>query len=325
MHIAKNIPEVELSILSEMHTSANKHAGTSHPRLVLLDLDPEKDEHQRLGNTVIRAPKSFPLKPAIANTIANDIDDRYPSLYRHMKGEDVHTIEGIRRIVELVRDNNNVVNCTDHDELIDVILEHLSLTGVIKQSVNIRTAIVASKMIDFLGVELDDGIVPARNLLAMGFDRSYLTIPRSKSTEEAFSEDEEVLVSATNSRTTRSIGRSFKRDLIINRRLPPFVLGVAVPGTVNKPSLHDPNLTVVGRVSKGILNFTDVPNTMSVATAIRLDMDNPKVFIDEVPMKIEDINDIDRLMDRLLAGITKLDGGNYIYDRTGSIEVVQPV
>lgn len=320
--MTREIPEAEMSMLDTLHTIAAGHAGVSHERLVLLDLDPERYPGQRLSETTIRAGKDGPLKPEYASAIANDIDPRYPAL-EHLFLKRHHETAGLQRIIELARGGNNVINGSDHAELVDIAFSHLALAGIVKRSVNVRTGIVLSKMADFLGIEMDNGIVPVRELLALGFDRSFLTIPRTQSTEGKFDDDD---LSDYNQKVRKKMASALDRKSFLNKRQAPFLLGIALPGSVNKPLLHEgeEEITVIGHVADGTLSVTSVPNTEVVATSIRLDAEDPKFFIDELPMRLETHDDIVRLMGRMVAGIQALDGGNYIYDENGDQPTRKP-
>jgi hypothetical protein len=310
------------AMLETLHGIASDHAGTSHEKLVLLDLDPERYPGQNLNQTTIKAPRNYPLTPEAASAIANDIDPRYEAL-ESIFTETFESSNGISRIIEQIKSNNNVINGTDHAEIVDIALSHLALTGTIRrQGINFRSALLVSKMVDFLGVDMHGGIVPVRDVLGWGFDLTYLTIPRSISTEGIFENED---LRKYNGDVRKHIADDMRRDTILNKRKDPILLGVALPGTVNKPLLDSENgEIVVGRVNNGILDFTDIDNTETIATSIRLSLKNARYFVDDLPMRLSNQSDITKLVGRLIAGMTQLDNGLYVYDEDGDLPVIKP-
>ncbi len=316
------IKNAELAMMEELHGIAQKHEG-SHPMLVTLDIDPEKYPGQRMTHTSINGEGKV-LDPDIGATIANDIDTRFPAL-ENVFAETYEESDGINRLIELLKGGNNVINGTDHAELIDIALSHLALSYTIKRAdIPHRSGLIVSKMVDFLGVKLGDEPTPARELFELGFDRTYLTIPRTLSTDGKFNEQHMKLY---NKAASLNVTHDMERHRAIGKKqksAPPMLIGVALPGTVNKELAGDRHKTkVIGRVSEGILKFTGIEKTETIATAIRLEEENPRFFIDNLPMRVTDKEDIPRLMGRLITGIETIDGGVYTYDEDGNLPVVQ--
>ena len=306
----------EQDMLEGLYSIAEKHQH-SHEKLVLLDFDPERYPGQSLQSryNTIKAAKDGPLSPEVAATIANDIDPRYPLLEQRVR-EETSTVD---RLVELIKDNNNILNGTDHAELVDIALWNLALTGYIKQKgVELRSGLVVSKMVDFLGIDLNaPEPTPIRDLLGLGFDRTFLVIPPNS---ELFDRS---TVKDYNERSTRETAGTFRRKARSNAKYGPMVLGVALPGSVNKPLASDPEKTVVGRVNDGITAYAGVENTMATASAVRLEGDT-RVFIDDVPMRVETHNDVEALVGKLITGLTGFGDGEYLYDKDGDLETIDP-
>ncbi len=171
-------------------------------------------------------------------------------------------------------------------------------------------------MVDFLGLNTGgETATPLRELLALGFHKSYLTLPRTSSTDGKL---EVKVVKAYNSFVRNEIRGDFDRRARSNRV--PLFLGVALPGTVNKPSADDPETIVVGRVSDGVLDFAR--QAMTVATGIRMRHEGSSLFIDGIPTSLQKREEINAFMGRLINGITELDGLSYAYDEDGTMPVL---
>lgn len=305
-------------MLENLAGIAERHSR-NHPSLVLLEHNPELYPGQSLGVTTIKAGEDGPLDPDIAAVIANKVDLRFGVLEKRLHQID-STTDSISRIREILKDGSNVVHATDHAELIDIALSHLALTAQLRRSdVKLRSGIIVSKMVDFLGVRLDEAIVPVRDIFSQGFDRTYLPIPRTLSTKNKFEEYE---LKRYNRSVRSEVSGALNRKPRSNAKFGPMVLGVAFSGTINKPSADDENTWIVGNVNNGVLDYTSQKQTMTIATSVRMRRDDCDVFIDDLPMHVESEDDITRLMGRLVNGLGLIDGKKYIYDYDGSLQVV---
>ncbi len=309
------IPATQSDLQYQMQLTAIKHAERSKGMLTVLPHDEDRYPGQSLMHPFIECGNDGPLTPDISDAIAAKIDSRYPALLAKLNTDDAAISTGLDRIEELLKFNVSVIIGTDHAELLDVSLENLAIANHLRRrGVALRSGIIASKMIDFLGVSAL-GDMPVRDVLALGFDKSFLTIPRTRSTDGIV---EETAVQLYNKRVTHDI-RSQLRFRQSKKHVP-FLLSVALPGTINKPSVEDSTKTVIGRVSPGILRFTSA--AMLVDCAVRLDQHDPKVYIGEVPRHITEPEDITVVMRGLTKAVQKLDNKPYIYDADGTLSVI---
>jgi hypothetical protein len=326
------LPKTQIEIQKHLHESAAKHAERSNGFLVCLPVEPDIYPGQSILDPVIKS--SGTLGPNEADIFASGVDNRYSNLisaYDDYTDESATTYERFQHIEQAVLSGTNIVNGTDHAELVDIIFNHLHVVNRLKRAQMkranmleekpekrmLRSSVIVSKMIDFLGIETDGVVTPVRDLLALGFDKTYLTIPRTGSTEGWL---EKTGIKTYNKYVRSEIASDLEQRAFTNRK--PMVLGVALPGTVIKESAENPNTWIVGKANEGILDFTR--KALLVVSAVRMREQGSSVFIDTLPRNVHTDEQLHNMMGRLTVGISELDGKKYIYDSTGTAPVIEP-
>jgi hypothetical protein len=326
------LPKTQREIQESLHLIAEKHAARSDGFLELLPIDPEEYPGQAITNYMIKSDSV--LEPNQADTFAAGVEPRYPDLIRafdEYTDENSETFSRFYNIAQAVQAGENIVNGTDHAELVDIIFSHLHFVNRLRRSQEakarelgdkpekhaLRSGLIVSKMIDFLGVNAYGTITPVRNLLELGFDRTYLTIPRTGNSESLF---EKGAIKTYNRVVRSEISGDFRKRPFSNRH--PMVLGVALPGTVNKQSLDDPEVSVIGRANEGILDFAK--DALTVMTAIRMRNSGSNMYIDELMENLYSAQKLHSAVGRLTVAIGELDGKKYIYDEFGNTKTVEP-
>jgi hypothetical protein len=171
-------------------------------------------------------------------------------------------------------------------------------------------------MIDFLGIKYGGKITPVRDLLMLGFDITYLPIPNNDASTTKF---EPKARKRYNESVRASIAEGMRHRPFSNRR--PLLLGVALPGTVNKQA-RDTDDTVIGQFNLGITDYTQLGLTL--LTAVRMSLEKSRLFVDEELHDIYDLDSLNNAGNQLSKGLTKLDSKPYIYDAEGNIMVLEP-
>jgi hypothetical protein len=172
-------------------------------------------------------------------------------------------------------------------------------------------------MVDFLGVNIHGTMTPVRNLLTLGFDKTYLTLPKTSTSDGLFEEK----TRKTYNRWVRGeIASDFRKRAFSNRH--PMVLGVALPGTVNKPMQDNPEVTVIGRANEGILDC--MKHALTVVSAVRMREEVSQIHIDELLNNIHSAPQLHATMGRFALTLEQLDGEKYVYDADGSIATIEP-
>lgn len=326
------LPKTQREIQESLQKVAAKHAERSGGFLELLPIDTEQYPGQSITQSVIKSEGT--LSPNEADTFAVGVEPRYEDLiraYNDYTAEDSPTFSRFYNIQQAVNAGVDIVNGTDHAELVDIIFSHLHFVnrlrrGQEKKAIELgekpekhqlRSGLIVSKMVDFLGVNAHGTMTPVRNLLTLGFDKTYLTLPNTASSEGLF---EEKARKGYNRWVRSEISSDFRKRAFSNRH--PMVLGVALPGTVNKPMLSNPDTAVVGRVNEGILEFT--AEALTVISAVRMREQGSQIYIDDILENLYSAPRLHNAMGRLSLALEMLDGHDYIYDRDGDIPTTEP-
>lgn len=198
-------PESSVELLAEsLHNSALIQAqaseiftvypaNTSNPEYGFLKVSSKWPRYSRVrGN-----PHTIPVDEL--DFFAMMIDERYATVPEVLRSADV-----IGKIATFMAGGNHVAVGDSHGDLFDVPMDLIGVSGRLReQDVPHRTAMIASKGIDYLGVKVDaiggpegdlvkwmtrygaeplsDGTIPARELLALVADTVYFTVPASAS------------------------------------------------------------------------------------------------------------------------------------------------
>ncbi|MEI7632298.1 MAG: hypothetical protein WCJ60_03175 [bacterium] len=310
------IKERQVAIQNQLQGIAQKHADRSNGMFTVLPIDQDTYPGQSLLDSYV---KGNPIDPAYSDELASAIDKRYKPFKTFMDNKEQST-SSLLRIGETLASGQNVINGSDHAELIDIALSQLAITNSLKQrGYTFNTGIIVSKMVDFLGVSVDGNTIPARVLFEQAFDRTYLTVPRSASTKGKF---DELSIKAYNKHVRSVIAGDLNRRPRSNKI--PMLLGAALPGTVNKfrnlpvDKNSAEKTLVIGHVSDGILSFSNF--ALTYATAVRLD--KPDLYIDDVGFSLRQPEHITSFMGRMVLNLQKLDDETYVYDMSGDLPVL---
>lgn len=317
-------------VLAELHKIATEHADDSDDKLVALDYDPATYSNINIMKHTI---KGTPLDHIQANEIAASIDARYVSLYQAMS-----ECPGVDVVEDVLLSGQNVILALDHGELIDAALVPLALGNVLKsrkppekdKDPYFRTGLIVSRMIEFVGVPLMGGIMPAADLFKLGFERTYQTVPNTISTKGKFNTK---ALKTYNGMVVSEIEGAIRHRPFTNRR--PMLLAMAAPGTINKPldveaytgtdippELQDSTM-VVGQINYRVADFAK--NALTFASIAQLSENTSDVCIDSIPLLAGSPEGIEKLAGRLISLLSNREGDkvNYVYDTDGTLPVVR--
>jgi len=316
------VQEQAEGVLTQLREIAQIHADGSNGLLVVLEDNIEKYPGQDILKGTVTGE---PLPALEVNQLAKSIDNRYDALY-----EATGEAPELEAIIETLKSGQNAILATDHSELLDIAEQLLAMSGHIRQrGVEFKTGLIASKMIDFLGTPMMGGIVPTRDILSIGFDRAYLTIPNTISTKGRIGR---TAMERYNGAVVNALESDMNRRPRSNRV--PMLLGVAMPGTINKQldtakyrgslAKELPEKTiVVGQVSYGVINF--MKHGLAYATTTKMTATEADVRIDPIHINIRTPEDVERYAAKLIRLLNARDTDvNYIYDRSGNLPVLAP-
>lgn len=319
-------------VLQELHKIATIHANASGGRLVALDYDPETYLKRDIMRHTI---KGEPIDPININEMASGVDSRYKGLY--LATSDCVEVDVIE---DVLRSGQSVVFAMDHDELIDAALRPLALANIIKQrNPNLvdkngrpffRTALIVSRMAEFIGVPMMGGVVPANDLFGMAFDLTHETVPSTISTKGKFDKQ---IVKAYNNFVVREITSNTTRGAFSNRR--PILLALAAPGTINKPLDADKytgtdipkekqnSTMVIGQINYRMAEFAK--NALTFASVAQMKKNSSDVRIDGTPICVSSAADVERLAKKFIELTYRHNDEalNYVYDKDGNLPVVR--
>lgn len=319
-------------ILNELHGIATEHTAASEGKLALLDYDPDKYLMRDILKHTIKGTALDPIK---ANELASSVDSRYQNLYTATEQcAEVEVIE------DVLMSGHSVILAMDHDELVDAALRPLALANIIKLRNPglidkrgrpfFRTGLIVSRMIEFVGVPMMGGIVPAKDLFSIGFDYTHQTIPSTISTKNRF---DKRAITAYNGVVVREIAGNLQHGAFSNRR--PMLLAMAAPGTINKPldyakyvggEIPEPlqqSTIVIGQINYRIADFAN--KALTFASVGKMGTDKSQILIDGIPLCVGGAKDIERLAAKLITLTSKLGDQNlnYIYDTDGNLPVIK--
>jgi hypothetical protein len=253
-------------ILDAFYESAQTHAEASDGLFVAYPPDPAKFEYHSLepkeDNILVkgkplRVKRTHGRRDTMAlvestDFLATIIDPRYEALPEITRQYDRDT-RHLTHVGEVLQVGQNVLYGTDHAEFRDLAFAALNFSNRYRENhIRHRSAMIASKAIDFLGVRLEalgsadsvaqsvrnmgievepDGTVKVRNFLARAVDRLYLTVPATDTFKPIRAKYPGV-IKAFNDKSTGELSADMERRRIL--RHAPMLLVVAMPGTVNK-------------------------------------------------------------------------------------------
>lgn len=240
-----------------MHASAQKHAAHSGGLLIALEPDTTTYEHQSLLHPVVNSKDELASVESIT-PIASAIRPTYPKLLQAIATIDnelPQDEQAMTLVGEVLESGQNVVFGYDHSEdVITFIMSGLAATNALRErGYSFRPAVMASKMIDYLAIDLEkfgsfrphveqlladadvqiepNGLVHARHILSRAFSKQYLTIPNSQTTEE-FRRRNQLVVEAYNRYVRSQISEDMKPSRFTKQK-PPILMHAATPGSLN--------------------------------------------------------------------------------------------
>jgi len=309
-------------MMRELRDIAATHVELSGGKFVLLDYDPVTYPGQEVLSHTI---KGTPLAPTEANGLAEAVDERYTKLYAAIAKNPFTDV-----ISATLQSGHNAVNATDHAELIDIALEALAFSSAMKirqgyatrkdvedsKKPPFRTGIIVSRMADFLGIPMLGGVVPARDLLANGFDKTYMPIPSNLKTKGRF---ERRAMSTYNNMVVSDISGDMEKRAFSNRR--PMFLSQAAPGSINK-LLEGTDTIVVGQLNYRMADF--MKQALTWASSAKLGDDNGDVLIHERPLCVASPHDVEQLALRIVELLKRRNPDqDFIYDKDGNLPTVR--
>ncbi len=319
-------------VLEELHRIATIHANASGSKLAVLDYDPETYLKRDIMRHTIKGETIEPIK---INELATSVDSRYQSLY--VATSDCTEVDVIE---DVLRSGQSVVLAMDHDELIDAALRPLALANIIKlRNPDLvdkkgrpffRTGLIVSRMVEFIGIPMLGGVVPANDLFGIAFDLTHETVPSTISTQGRFDKQ---AVKTYNNLVVHEISGNMRHGAFSNRR--PMLLALAAPGTINKPLDVDrytgtdipkekqDSTIVLGQINYRIADFAS--NALTFASVAQMGKDKSDVRIDAIPICVSTSADIERLAKKLINLTSDRGDGtiNYVYDKDGDLPVIR--
>lgn len=335
------IENYEHRIHEGLHGWAGEHAQ-SYPELFeLLPIDTGQFPHQHVltrhiaGNT---------LPAVMVDEIAANIDPRYPDISQSIDSDTAN----ILRIGELMASGKNVILGTGHDELIDIAIILTKVrTALENMGYEFEIGIIVNSIVKYLGVKLDEQVLPALDVLGYAADHIYVNIPSTQSGRQKIPIPKRV-VSAHNSAVTnlhiakrlKATGKKREREGGKKEILLPMLLGIALSGTVSKPLdveayqkmiKEDKDVVwipqelrerarVIGRVSHKLTTITSLG--MTVPTASNLTPGAVSVRFFDAPLYVNSPDKLDETMQRI-ADLEQLDDSEHfhVYDKLGNLPV----
>ena len=243
---------LQMPILETLHASAQKHARHSNGLLIALEPNLGIYPHQSLRSAIVKGEAAEIDKITPITTL---IRPNYGIVSAFVKEkEDDDTTASIDLIGTVLDSMHNSVLAFDHgEEVVTFIMNSLVVTNELRsRGHKFRSAIIASKMLDFLAIDLSSfgsyrkkaeemiinagitveksGLVFARNILSRGYEIQYLTIPNTQSTEE-LRRLQGTMIEQYNGHIKRTVKADLSPRL---KKKPPILLNVATSGSINK-------------------------------------------------------------------------------------------
>lgn len=303
--------------------------------------------HYRVGGNPIEVPDDL-------DGIATTVDPRYQELPKVIEKHDEDT-GTVTQMGHVLRSGQNLALGMEHAELIDIALAEVGFSNHFRRhGIPNRSILVASKAIDFMGVNVEalkvdtgivklfldgvgieiepDGTVPVRKFLSIAIDATYLTIP-STQTFAGIRGVQGRAIGEFNKRVVKSLRKDMDRSNEGDHT--PALLGVAVPGTTVKylsnTSLSQPqaeylgvepdeDVQVIGNISPAITKF--MGEALTYAVAVRLDQAPPELAVSPNFVALRNRDDVENLASGLVDLAAELEPGKrFIYDRNGDLPV----
>ena len=320
----------------ELHVWAVEHAEASKGLLVALDNEPEQYTNQRMRVNTI---PGTPLEPGIIDSIAKDVDPRYVGVSRAI--EENKNAPALDLMHEILQSRQNVVLGTDHQELIDAALILAKVTTYLRnqaqdkhgEDLDFDSAILANKMIAWLGVNLNSEVIPVTDLLAMVFNMTYMSIPNTRSAKEKLSVPARAITEYNSKLIIHSLAHRLRASHS-RREDKAQLLAVVLSGTIEKPldlakselDVTPPDggeVYVLGRANTGMLRF--LGHALTMLACSKMNGEEIKVALSDKPLGIRSAKKLNIVMAMLTEQKNQNDPNNlYIYDKDNNLPVIRP-
>lgn len=364
--LEKFVNQTHTPIIESLHASAQKHANASNGLLICLPIDLEKFPHQSLNDSVVKgSPAELPKTVEVASLIR----PKFPEIVDYIKKTEEKEEEKARssEIIGNVLDSqHNVIVGFDHaEDVVTFIMNSLAVANRQRErNTKFKSAIIASKMLDFLAVDIDsfgdyseyitnlmndidapinNGLVYARDILARGFDRQFLTYPNTQSTR-TIRESVGSAIQAVNGTPVSAIKKDFNPGGLRKSHTPTLLFG-ATSGTINKsldvneyemtkrrgiydvvkgPNYSDSDevIEVIGHIAPGLISFAR--KALTFAGVAKMNTNNPFIEIDKYPIALINEDRIRELGRRQVELLDIIDPRvTHIYDGIGNLPLLE--
>lgn len=348
--------KAQSEIMDSMHESATTLAENSGGLFSVYE--PGRFSHQTLSVTPSHyRVDGHPIEDVdVSDTVAGIIDSRYSLLPSVIEEHDQST-GAFTQMGHILKSGQNVGIGMGHAELIDIALYGVGTSNFFRRrGINHKAVLVASKAIDFLGVDIEklqidpeftavylkglgvdvepDNTVQVRDFLRLGFDHIYLTVPATRT----FSKVRGVQgagIKWFNSQSTSSLEKALDRSN--EGKNSPTLLNVALPGTTMKRldieamsegKRHEygveagQDVEVIGAINPAIARF--MGQVLLYASEIRLDHVPPAICVDKDFVCLSSEEDMPAIAGKLVGCSASLEPGKkFIYDESGELPVIR--
>lgn len=188
-HDGPREPTIKEEIFGVLDVWANEHASRSEGQLVAYaPSDPNYPTEMR---THIRG---NPLDHTLVDRLARGAEKKYPALRAGVKSAEAERQE-VTRMMELLKNGNNVALVFDHEHLINLALGQAAVYSEMDElgrPDNLETAIVINTMVERLGVLFQEGeedesvYSPAIDALSIGEDHIFLSYPKTPTARQRY-------------------------------------------------------------------------------------------------------------------------------------------
>lgn len=292
-----------------------------------------------------------------SDAVAGIVDARYKLLPEVIEEHDKST-GAFTQMGHVLRSGQNVGIGMGHAELIDIALYGVGTSNFFRRrEINHRAVLVASKAIDFLGVDIErlgidpelasvylkglgvevqpeDNTVQVRDFLRLAFDNVYLTIPSTKTFSKIRGMQSDA-IKWFNGLSTSSLKKALDRSN--EGGSSPILLNVALPGTTMKRLdtgamteeqrirygiEENQEVEVIGAINPAVSKF--MGQVLLYASEIRLDHVPPAICVDKDFVCLKNQEDMFAAADKLLGCSAALEPAKkFVYDDSGELPVIR--
>lgn len=289
--------------VEELINLGKPHVEASDGRIVFLDVDLEKYPGQDMNITHV---EGIPQSAAVVESIATRVNERFPEMVTELEEK---SEEQLQTLGEMLKRGNNVVIATNHGDLIDVAVALAAVyCSLDKMGYQFKTSIIISKMVAFLGYEIEGNMAPAVEVLQMLCTKIYLTFPRTESVSKSglqkfFGRDN---VDGYNGKVTKVIGKDQEDGGML--------LAVAVSGSTDKEDPDNPDAKIMSGIGRGTVGILTDENSYTQSMAISLSGEPVLEFVG-TPLALQKEDEAHDMMDNLAERLTERTETEHSYRR----------